>query len=82
MSTERSMETKLLKSLRPRYEQEGFKFIIEPGADDLPAFLRRYRPDAIARPDAGGQGLFSGWYSQRTGRREGSGLAFGASHSA
>lgn len=57
MSSERSMENKILKSLQPRYEEEGFKFIIEPGADDLPVFLRQHHPDAIARPAVGEGGV-------------------------
>ncbi|WP_119388917.1 hypothetical protein [Taklimakanibacter lacteus] len=60
MSAERNMETKLLKSLQPRYEGEGFRFIIEPDANDLPPFLRSYRPDAIARPAAGEGGVVIG----------------------
>ena len=60
MSAERSMETKLLKALQPRYEQEGLRFIIDPDADVLPAFLRQYHPDAIARPAAGEGGVVIG----------------------
>ncbi|MGE0008926.1 MAG: hypothetical protein AB7S92_25520 [Parvibaculaceae bacterium] len=60
MSAEPSMEAKLLKSLQPRYEEEGFKFIIEPGEDELPSFLRRYHPDAVARPADGEGGVVIG----------------------
>lgn len=60
MSTGSRMEIKLLKSLQPRYEEEGLRFIIEPGVDDLPAFLRQYHPDAIARPAAGEGGVVIG----------------------
>jgi len=45
-------ERQFLEALRPRYEAEGFAFTTSPRADDLPAFLGKYVPDAIARkPD-------------------------------
>ncbi len=60
VSTERSMETKLLRSLQPRYEREGFRFVIDPDADALPPLLRQYHPDAIARRAAGEGGIVIG----------------------
>lgn len=42
-------ERQFLEALRPRYEAEGFAFIISPNAADLPEFLGKYVPDAIAR---------------------------------
>lgn len=41
-------DRKLLESFRPRYEQSGFDFYIEPSGDKLPSFLSDYHPDAIA----------------------------------
>jgi hypothetical protein len=42
-------EREALDALRARYESEGFTFIAEPGADQLPDFMAGYRPDALAR---------------------------------
>jgi len=42
-------ERHFVETLRARYEEAGFTFQAEPGADQLPDFLEGYRPDAIAR---------------------------------
>lgn len=50
MNTEvTSRETEVLEEVRARYLDAGFEFIAEPHVDDLPAFLKGRRPDAIAR---------------------------------
>jgi hypothetical protein len=41
-------EDRVLALLRNRYEGEGFSFIEHPGQADLPAFMKGYRPDALA----------------------------------
>ncbi|ATC26065.1 HepT-like ribonuclease domain-containing protein [Caulobacter vibrioides] len=41
-------EREALDALRTRYESEGFAFIAEPRADQLPDFMAGYRPDAVA----------------------------------
>ncbi len=42
-------ETETLKSLRARFEGEGFAFTTHPRSAELPTFLGSYVPDAIAR---------------------------------
>lgn len=37
-----------IETLRARYETKGFAFIVDPEAPELPAFMKSYRPDAIA----------------------------------
>lgn len=44
----RETERQFLEQLRPEYEREGYTFIADPGDAQLPDFLDRYRPDAIA----------------------------------
>lgn len=46
---ERGTEADLLQALRADYEARGFSFVLEPGADALPAFLEGCRLDAVAR---------------------------------
>lgn len=41
-------EREALEILRSRYESEGYAFVAEPAADQLPQFMAGYRPDAIA----------------------------------
>ncbi len=41
-------EATILERLRDRYESQGFKFVAEPKAEALPAFMQGYVPDAIA----------------------------------
>ena len=46
--TPQEQETDLLQVLRREYEERGYTFDIHPTDDRLPAFLRNYRPAAIA----------------------------------
>jgi REase_AHJR-like protein len=41
-------ESRVLALLRNRYEADGFSFIEHPDSAALPAFMRGYRPDALA----------------------------------
>ncbi len=41
-------ERRVLDLLRPQYEAEGFTFVENPGAADLPGFMLGYQPDALA----------------------------------
>lgn len=41
-------ERAMLDRMEPRWRQRGYTLIREPSAEQLPAFLRDYRPDAIA----------------------------------
>ena len=41
-------ESQVLSLLRDQYEEEGYTFIEHPKDAQLPAFIRGYRPDAIA----------------------------------
>jgi uncharacterized protein YutE (UPF0331/DUF86 family) len=45
----RGKEAQFLETLRPRYESEGYEFIVTPARADLPPFFDSYEPDAIAR---------------------------------
>jgi hypothetical protein len=45
----REREIEALMRAKPRYEHDGFEFLIGPSVDDVPAFLEGYLPDAIAR---------------------------------
>ena len=47
-------EAEMLDAVRPRYEAEGFRFVVRPGDEILPSFLRGQRPDAIAFKAPGG----------------------------
>jgi hypothetical protein len=49
-------DRKLVESFKPHYEESGFDFNVEPSRDELPDFLQDFRPAAIARPKAGGDG--------------------------
>lgn len=42
-------EREFLAGLRARFVDQGFTFVVDPPADELPAFLGSYRPDAIAQ---------------------------------
>ncbi|HYC06184.1 MAG TPA: hypothetical protein VED40_23045 [Azospirillaceae bacterium] len=44
----RDRERAFLEEVRVRYEQQGFRVLIEPGPDDVPPFLRGLQPDALA----------------------------------
>ena len=44
-------EMRFLEGLRPRYEQGGYQFLVNPDTSILPAFFSSYRPDAIAIKD-------------------------------
>lgn len=41
-------ESAMLDSLESRWTNEGYRVIRQPRADELPAFLRGFQPDAIA----------------------------------
>lgn len=47
----RDAEIAFLESLRPEYEEKGYRFVVHPQRSDLPAFLAPYQPDAIATKD-------------------------------
>jgi uncharacterized protein YutE (UPF0331/DUF86 family) len=59
-------ERQVLNRLRAQYEAKGFEFLVEPGSQDVPAFLGSYRPDAIAR---GGDTSIAFEIRQRRGDR-------------
>lgn len=42
-------EREFLAGLRTQFVDQGFTFVVDPPADELPAFLGSYRPDAIAQ---------------------------------
>ncbi len=42
------LEEAVLQTILPQLEAEGFKVFVHPSPTMLPAFLRTYRPDAIA----------------------------------
>lgn len=44
-----SSETEFLESLRSRYEDQGFSFVVAPAPATLPEFFGSYVPDAIAQ---------------------------------
>ena len=49
MSADRGCrESAALNRIKDDFERRGFNFIIEPGPNSLPDFLRSFRPDAIA----------------------------------
>lgn len=48
-SWQQESEASFLESLRTRYEDEGYSFVVQPSSESLPAFLCGYRPDAIAQ---------------------------------
>lgn len=48
MSTTETREDLLLDSVLPRYIADGFTVIRRPSSSVLPAFMGKYRPDAIA----------------------------------
>lgn len=48
MSTRETRDELLLESLVPRYVAEGFTVILHPSPANLPPFMGKYRPDAIA----------------------------------
>lgn len=41
-------EADILRTLRSRYERQGYTFVSHPTEDLLPDFLRGFRPDALA----------------------------------
>ena len=43
------IELETLYRVKPRYEKEGYQFLIAPESSDLPDFLAGFRPDAIAK---------------------------------
>ena len=43
------LDLDIIAKVRSRYEQRGYKVVIEPSREDLPDFLQGYVPDAIAR---------------------------------
>lgn len=43
------VELETLHRVKPRYEKEGFQFLIAPESSELPDFLAGFRPDAIAK---------------------------------
>ena len=48
INTIESREIVLLENLRQQYESQGYQFLVEPKAADIPTFLEGYIPDAIA----------------------------------
>lgn len=42
-------EREFLAGLRAQFVDQGFTFVVDPPAHELPAFLGSYRPDAIAQ---------------------------------
>jgi hypothetical protein len=48
VTTSALAETPVLQSLRADFEAKGYTFITDPSGDQLPEFLRAYRPDALA----------------------------------
>src|ERR1051325_5880426 len=42
-------EAEILQNLRAEYEQEGFEIFLQPRPPVVPAFLKDFQPDAIAR---------------------------------
>lgn len=42
------LELETLYRVKPRYEKEGYRFLIAPEIGELPEFLGGFRPDAIA----------------------------------
>jgi uncharacterized protein YutE (UPF0331/DUF86 family) len=46
---ENEIELETLYRVKPRYEKEGFQFLIAPESSELPDFLAGFRPDAIAK---------------------------------
>src|SRR5688572_4616985 len=45
----RPMDTTILDQVAQRYRNEGYEVTIQPRGDSLPAFLRGFLPDIIAR---------------------------------
>jgi uncharacterized protein YutE (UPF0331/DUF86 family) len=43
-----AQESEILRLLQGNYESEGYTFIPHPTSDLVPAFLKQYRPDALA----------------------------------
>jgi uncharacterized protein YutE (UPF0331/DUF86 family) len=41
-------ERAFLADLGKQYVAQGYTFVVEPGPENLPSFLGRYRPDAVA----------------------------------
>jgi hypothetical protein len=41
-------ERAFLSNLSSQYVERGYRFVIEPGPENLPSFLGRYKPDAVA----------------------------------
>src|SRR4051812_28875676 len=52
--TGQQTEREVLSRIRPRYEAEGYRFVVQPGDDQLPEFLRGVQPDALAIKGDGG----------------------------
>ncbi|QND73153.1 hypothetical protein [Tardiphaga robiniae] len=44
-------EAEILRTLRSRFEREGYTFVPHPTKDMVPAFLGGYQPDALALSD-------------------------------
>lgn len=47
------LEEQFLLALRPKYEGDGYRFVVHPSANDTPEFLREFRPDALALSEKG-----------------------------
>jgi REase_AHJR-like len=47
-NTAEKSETDILRVLRSRYEKDGYTFVAHPTGELVPAFLGKYRPDALA----------------------------------
>jgi hypothetical protein len=44
-----STERKELERIARQYQDKGYNVVVEPGANEIPDFIREYRPDMIAR---------------------------------
>ncbi len=44
-----NLERERLIKLAEEYRDKGYEILIHPNLEDLPDFLRNYRPDMIAR---------------------------------
>ena len=53
-TTSLHLDRKLLESFRTHYEQDGYRFLVEPARHLLPDFLQGFHPDAIALSNGGG----------------------------